>query len=547
MGRARRDDNFVPTLTGVSSSDGETPIEIYADASTNRLFTNALISDGTNTAKITSDGQLEVSDTAAQMSAFGERSVAEPTPIVQVQFPYNINTDIWEVRDNNGTSSVLNDKANLSTGASANQTSSILTRNFLKYNAGQGALVRFTAVFTTGVANSTQYIGVGGTDDGYFFGYNGATFGILRRQGGRPETRRLEITTKSTNADSITITLDGDTKAVTVTDATATDVTTTANEIAATDFSNVGKGWEAHSMGEFVFFTSYTDSAKSGTYSLTDATSAAGTFSQSLAGVTTTETIVTQVNWSEDTLDGSSDANNPSGITLDTTKGNVYQIQYQWLGFGAISFFVEHGEEGVLHLVHIIKYANTATIPSVDNPTLPLYAAAINTSNTSDIVLQIGSMGGFVEGRNVLDGLPHSLSVEKTGIGTTETPVMTIHSHDLYQGVLNRVKIKMTHVSISVEGTKPVTIRLRKNTTLTAASFSALDSNTSTIHKDTTASAVSGGTIVYAQSIEKIGHAGIDLEAIGIEITAPGFLTLTIEASAGSVDTVSTLNWQELF
>lgn len=38
MGRARRDGNFVPTLIGVSSTDGDTPVEIYADAVTNELF-----------------------------------------------------------------------------------------------------------------------------------------------------------------------------------------------------------------------------------------------------------------------------------------------------------------------------------------------------------------------------------------------------------------------------------------------------------------------------------------------------------------------------
>ena len=37
------------------------------------------------------------------LTAFSELSVAEPTPIVQTQFPYNINADIWEIRDNKGS------------------------------------------------------------------------------------------------------------------------------------------------------------------------------------------------------------------------------------------------------------------------------------------------------------------------------------------------------------------------------------------------------------------------------------------------------------
>ena len=38
MGNAPRDDNRVATLLGTSSTDGSTPIAIYADASTNELF-----------------------------------------------------------------------------------------------------------------------------------------------------------------------------------------------------------------------------------------------------------------------------------------------------------------------------------------------------------------------------------------------------------------------------------------------------------------------------------------------------------------------------
>ena len=285
--------------------------------------------------------------------------------------------------------------------------------------------------------------------------------------------------------------------------------------------------------------------AKSGTFSLVNGGGeAAGTFSQSLAGVAVTEMIVDQTAWNVDKLDGTSF----SGITLDSTKGNVYQIRYQWLGFGEIEFFIEDSETGRFILVHRIKYANSATIPSIDNPTLPLFVSSKNISNTSDILLKVGSMGGFTEGKNILDGLPHSLSVEVSGIGDSETPVMSIHPHDIYQGTVNRVKIKMTIASISVEGTKPATIRLRKNAITTGpVSYSALDSNISTIHRDTTATGVSGGTIVYSQSIEKVGHATVNLEQLGITLSPSDFLTLSIEASSGFIDTVCTLNWQELF
>ncbi len=511
------------------------------------------ISVNSNTQLRTTRYDSSGKEIVTQVTAFGEQSVAEPTPVVQVQFPYNINTDIWETRNNNGSSSVSNNMANLSTGAAANQSSTIITRNFLKYNPGQGALVRFTALYTTGVANNTQWVGIGDTDDGFFFGYNGATFGVLRRQGGKPETRRLAITTASNTEENITITLDGDAESVAVTAAGADSATTrvvTANEIVAHDFSNVGEGWEVHNMGPNIFFTSFSDGSKTGTYSLVNGGGeAAGTFTQSLAGVSATDTVVAQSAWSEDTLDGSSVM--PDGLfaSLDPTKGNVYQIRYQWLGFGSVEFYVEHGAEGDLHLVHRIEYANDNTVPSIDNPTLPLCIATKNTTNTSDVVVKVGSMGGFVEGRDVLPGLPHSLSIESTSISTTETPVLTIHSHDIYQSTLNRVKIKMTSGSVSTDGTKNSIIRIRKNTVLAGpVSFTPLDSNISTIHRDTTATGVSGGVVVFAEGAEKVGFVDIDLEKLGITLVAPDFLTVTIQATAAAtVDVIATLNWQEQF
>lgn len=42
MANARRDNNFVPTLLGVSSTDGSTPVTVYADPTTHRLLVDAI-------------------------------------------------------------------------------------------------------------------------------------------------------------------------------------------------------------------------------------------------------------------------------------------------------------------------------------------------------------------------------------------------------------------------------------------------------------------------------------------------------------------------
>ena len=479
-------------------------------------------------------------------TAFGELSVEQLTPIVQVHSAYNINTRILEERNNGGATSIVDNKFQVSTGAAANRISSLLSRIALKYNSGQGALWRGTAVFDTAVANSTQYIGIGTSSEGYFFGYNGTAFGILRRQGGSPELRTLTVTTKSTTAENITITLDGDAETdVTVTDATATDVTTTANEIADHDYSNLGQGWQAHAMGANVVFESYNAASQTGSYTLSGASTAIGTFAQSVAGATPTETVVAQASWSEDKAAGAETLPN-----IIFTNGNVFQIRYQWLGFGAIEFYIEQPSTGEFILVHRIEYANANTIPSVDNPTLPMCMAVSNTSNTSDIVLQSSSMMGAIEGKDLEEGILNNITAEDTGTGTSETPMFSIHNHTIYQGKINRVRIELTVFSASIDSNtanKPSTIRARLNPTLIGASFSAVDANTSVVRTDTSATAVSGGNIIFSQIITEGASPIVDFTKI-IEKLNPGdTVTVSLESSSGNVDSVISMNWKELF
>lgn len=489
-----------------------------------------------------------------QKSAFGELLVGSLTPAFQSDFSYNINPDLWLDKSNNGSASIDNHRLKLSTGAAANQSGQINSKIALKYNAGMGANVRFTGIFTndpanlgSGYAGSTQIIGVGDSGDGFFIGYNGADFGILRRYGGHQEVRTLTVTIKSTDAENITITLDGDVDAtVTVRDATTGDATTTANDIAAHDYSNLGRGWEAHSDGATVVFVSYDSSIRTGVYSLSGATTAVGTFAQTIAGVAQTDVWVAQESWSEDTGNG-------QGIlpVMNWTKGNVFQIRYQWLGYGMITFYVEDPATGQLIAVHKIPYANANTLLSVNNPTLSFSYLVENGNNTSDLVLYAGSVGGFTEG--IVNGghIHHGASATKASVGTAETPILTIHNSIVYQGVPNRVRIKMISASMSADGNKPVTFRLRKDVTLTASSFNNVDADGSTVKFDIAATgidAIDDSDEQFAVGLSKVGSDILDLSTATFFLNPNEKLTLTAQSAAGgSADVVVSFNWEDRF
>ena len=320
-------------------------------------------------------GYMKVVDTHGNVvsqdakTAFGLLAVAEMEPTAQLQFTYNIHTLLVNVEENSGTVTQANSMAHLSTGAGANQSATLLSRREVPYTPGVGVLFRGTAVFTTGVANSIQCIGIGDAFDGFFFGYSGASFGIIHRTGGEPEIQTLTITTASNTAEDITITLNGVAVAdVTVTAAGADSAvtrTTTANDIATHDFSDTGAGWTAKAVGATVQFIARDSGAKAGAFTLSGAVTAVGAFAETDNGIATTETTIAQTAWSEDKMAGAGS----SGMTLDPTKGNVYQIQYQWLGFGQIVFSLEDQATGDIVVVHRITYTNQNTIPSIANPT----------------------------------------------------------------------------------------------------------------------------------------------------------------------------------
>jgi hypothetical protein len=525
---------------------GNAPINFsIADDADATIVKSVISGIGNTTATVTDHKALQVTPPPEAKSAFGEALVAQMEPIVQLLFSYNINPLQIDVRDNGGTASIENSMLKLSTGAAANQSCSAASRDIARYQPGIGYRARFTGLFTTGVANSTQVIGVGGSGEGLFFGYNGTDFGLMRRNSGNPEIRTLTVSTASSTAEDITITLDGDAEA-TVTVTNSGDTTTTANEIASHDYSGTGSGWTAKAMGSTVVFTSWASGSKTGTYSLSSATTAVGTFAQTLAGVSATDTWVAQSSWNGDDI---FDGNGVTGVTLDPTKGNVFQIDFQFLGFGLIRFFIEDPDDGEMHLVHSIEYANANTVPSLDNPSLNLYACAENASNTSDIVLKSASMGIFVDGKRRDYGVNRGAENAANLSTANDTPVLSIRVNEVYASKLNRSQVKLNYVSAAVDHTKPVVFKFYANPELTGASFAAIDSSTSSVYKDTAATSLTGGVFLFALPLGKTSNEIIDLkDQINLWRFGPGDV-LTISAdpvSATGADVDVAINFTEV-
>ncbi len=89
---------------------------------------------------------------------------------------------------------------------------------------------------------------------------------------------------------------------------------------------------------------------------------------------------VAQASWNMDTMDGDDDASNPSGITLDVSKEQLFIIDFQWLSAGRVRFGFEI--KGSIIYVHDAEVANVGTIPWASTPNLPLRYAITTTTDS---------------------------------------------------------------------------------------------------------------------------------------------------------------------
>lgn len=393
-------------------------------------------------------------------TAFGELKVESVTPLSQISAQYGLLDNVLTVVDNatSGTASIIDNKFTCQTGASATGLSSILTLRQLSYRAGQGALARFTALFDTPVADNSQAAGLITAENSFVFGYAGVNFGIIHAFDGQDELQELELTVTA-GAETATVTVNGVAYPVLLAGLGAT--WQDAYELSLGLSAQV-PNYTFTSNGNKVMAQSVIPGPQ-GSFAYSSAGSSVGAWTQINAGIDTTQTFIPQAKWNIDTrLDGDEDS------ILNPQLGNVYQIQFQYLGFGAINFFVEDKVTGEFCLVHKIQFANTHTTPSVSNPTFRVGWYVQNMGNASNVSVQGSSAGMFIEGATRRDTPPQAESFDQLSVSNTATNILSIRNRVSFGGKVNRAEIFPLLVNASTQANKVTFFRILLNPTYSA-------------------------------------------------------------------------------
>lgn len=93
-------------------------------------------------------------------------------------------TDITVTKTNGGDASNSSGQAVFTTGTNTNGGIKAVSNGIVTYNPHFETFAAFSAIFTTGIANSYQRIGIYDANNGFFIGYNNTTFGCTLRKGG---------------------------------------------------------------------------------------------------------------------------------------------------------------------------------------------------------------------------------------------------------------------------------------------------------------------------------------------------------------------------
>jgi hypothetical protein len=201
----------------------------------------------------------------------------------------------------------------------------------------------------------------------------------------------------------------------------------------------------------------------------------------SVSGVAV-DNVVDQTSWNVDKMDGTG----PSQLVLNVSKGNFYDIDFQWLGVGVVRFFVDG------FLVHEMQHANLLDVPYTRTAVLPVSFEVVNVG------VSVASGFRAICGSVVVDGgmdateiLFDAFNPTDVTVTPVERPILSIRPKLLFNGITNRIVILPRRLFVSNRSGR-AGFRIVLNPTLVGAAWTSADPE-SGVEFDVSATAFAGG------------------------------------------------------
>ena len=252
--------------------------------------------------------------------------------------------------------------------------------------------------------------------------------------------------------------------------------------------------------------------------------------------------VISQSNWNIDKLDGTG----PSEYTLDPTRGNIYQVDYTWYGYGNIAFSIIGSVRGVqrpipVHTIRLGEFSGT----SISNPTLRLFSRVSNLGTASNLTAFLGGRQYSIVGQYIPKYRFTGDTRDSVSVGTSVTPLIAFRPK---LGFLDRT-VKVDSYNLLNTGNIPVSISLVLGATVVGGTWETPTGYTASetaIESNITLTGITGGSKVYNGDL--IGSARDGQMGFGdfsIDIPSNTTLVLVGRAFSGSQSCYSGLRVRE--
>jgi len=206
---------------------------------------------------------------------------------------------------------------------------------------------------------------------------------------------------------------------------------------------------------------------------------------------------------------------------FDVSKGQIYDIQYQWRGAGNYFFYIGDPTTGQSKLVHTFGFLGTLTAVSIENPALPMCFKATRTTEDGSIFVGCADItsenGGQIK-------TAYASALAEAVVTGTDTPVLVVKQPAQINGVTNTRSIVALRLSVVCD--KKATFKVwitRDPTAIIGATFKPMG-NGSFIETD---SPDMDPTAVRATSVD------LTKLLFFTSLTAPALVRSTVESPFG--------------
>lgn len=270
------------------------------------------------------------------------------------------------------------------------------------------------------------------------------------------------------------------------------------------------------------------------------------------------DTPIAQNTWNRDKLDGSGGATNPSGVTLNPLFGNIYEVTYQWLGVGAIQFWIN----GIL--VHVRENANLIAAPYMTTAHLPMRVLVTDTGSGASSGWVSICTAAYIEGGDdpALWGFAYDVPGAPFALATAETPLLSLRPANTINSIANRSFIIPNHLSVACgnfsSASATVTFKMYLNSVLTTGLAWTAIGSPSYAERDigTTAAGFAAGTLVLVLTLGEFDQVTHDLSTLfniharklirrDLATITQDLITITAQLSTGTGTGQCHLGWNE--